>query len=407
MTRFNYTAEKNEGETYKGSIEAKDRFELYEIIRREGGHLLQLEESGGGAGFFSMEALNKRFGRISAQEKILMVRNMGAMLQAGLPLSRVLSVVERQTKNIRLRDIISQVSADVRHGLTFHDALQKHVDTFSGLMVAMVRAGEEGGDLASALITTSEQLERSNELKKKVRGAMIYPSIILIAIFIIAAVMMVTVIPTLSKTFEEMNATLPLSTRVVVGTSNFVTTHVFLSSAILAAIIGGLYTLLRLQSTKRARDYMFLKMPLIKESVREVNAAYTSRTLATLVSAGVDVLTALDICGEVVQNTYFRDVLKQARKEVTQGQPLSVTFIKNEDLYPAFVGEMMAVGEETGKTGEMLLRLAQYYEDEVDRKMKNMSTIIEPLLMLFIGAGVGFFAISMITPIYQISQHVQ
>jgi type II secretory pathway component PulF len=160
------------------------------------------------------------------------------------------------------------------------------------------------------------------------------------------------------------------------------------------------------KATKRIRDKIFLSMPLISQNVREVNAAYTARTLATLVSAGVDVLTALDIAGEVVQNTYFREVLAESKKQVTQGQPLSVTFMKREDLYPAFVGEMMAVGEETGKTGEMLLRLAKYYEEEVDRKMKNMSTIVEPLLMLLIGGGVGFFAVSMITPIYQISQHI-
>lgn len=407
MARFNYTAEKNDGEIYKGTAEAKDRFDMYEMIRREGGHLLRLEESKGGLDFLSMDGLNRRFGRIPMQEKILFARNMGSMLQAGLPLSRVLAVIERQTKNVRLRDVVAEIAQDVHHGLTLHDALQKHVEIFSGLMVAMVRAGEEGGDLASALITTSEQLERASELKKKIRGAMIYPSIILIAIFVIAGVMMVTVIPTLSKTFEEMNATLPLSTQVVVGTSNFITSHIFLSAGILVAVIAFFYVLLRMQATKRTRDYIFLNMPFIKQSVREVNAAYTSRTLATLVSAGVDVLTALDITGEVVQNTYFREVLKEAQKKVTGGEPLSVTFMKHEDLYPAFVGEMMAVGEETGKTGEMLLRLAKYYEEEVDRKMKNMSTIIEPVLMLFIGTGVGFFAVSMITPIYQISQHVQ
>lgn len=407
MARFTYTAEKNDGEVYKGSADARDRFELYETIRKEGAHLLRLEESGGGSSFFSMDELNRRFGRIPTQEKILFARNMGSMLQAGLPLSRVLAVIERQTKNLKFKAMIGEISGDVRHGLTLHDALQKHVQTFSQLMVAMVRAGEEGGDLATALMTTSDQLERSNELKKKIRGAMIYPSIILVAIFVIAAVMMVTVIPTLSKTFEEMHATLPLSTQFVVGTSNFIITHVFLSAGILMAVIAFFYTLLRLKSTKRARDFMFLNMPLIKESVREVNAAYTSRTLATLISAGVDVLTALDISSEVVQNTYFREVLKEAQKKVTQGEPLSSTFMKHEDLYPAFVGEMMAVGEETGKTGEMLMRLAKYYEEEVDRKMKNMSTIIEPILMLFIGTGVGFFAVSMITPIYQISQHVQ
>lgn len=149
-----------------------------------------------------------------------------------------------------------------------------------------------------------------------------------------------------------------------------------------------------------------MRLPLVGALVREVNAARTSRTLASLLSSGVSVLTALDITGEVLQNTYFKDVIREAAKSVERGEPLSASFARREDLYPAFVGEMMAVGEETGQTTEMLKRMAVFYEDEVDRKTKDMSTVIEPFLMVFIGAGVGFFAVSMITPIYSLSQNI-
>jgi type IV pilus assembly protein PilC len=179
-----------------------------------------------------------------------------------------------------------------------------------------------------------------------------------------------------------------------------------LAVALLLGCIGALYGGLKTAPGRRAADFVFLHIPTIGSIVREVNAARTARTLASLSTAGVDILTALGITREVVQNTYFQEVIAVAEAGVRQGQPLSVIFIKNEHLYPAFVGEMMAVGEETGQTAEMLKRLAVYYEDEVDRKTKDMSAIIEPFLMVFIGAAVGFFAVSMITPIYQISENI-
>jgi type IV pilus assembly protein PilC len=203
-----------------------------------------------------------------------------------------------------------------------------------------------------------------------------------------------------------VHAELPHSTQIIIGVSNFLVEYTLVAligGIILAALfVAGLHT----PTGKRVADAFFLKLPLIGGMVREVNAARTSRTLASLLSSGVDVLASLEITGEVVQNHYFQGVLADARRGVRQGEPLSAAFARREDLYPAFVGEMMAVGEETGATAEMLKRLAVFYEEEVDRKTKDMSTIIEPFLMVFIGCAVGFFAVSMVTPIYQISENI-
>ncbi len=405
MARFTYTAQKNDGEVYKGVAVAQDRFELYNIIRREGGHLLSLQVDKSQNTFNPMYWLGK-LTTVPEQQKILFARNLGVMLGAGLPLSRALAVIERQTKDSHLVQAISEISSDVRHGTTLHESLGKFPSIFPRLTVAMVRAGEEGGDLSSSLVVASEQMEHASDLKKKIRGAMIYPAIILFAIIGIGILMMIYVVPTLAQTFEEMGSELPFATKVILWISDFLVNNTIVAFG--GIVVGGLLitSYFRTKQGKRFKDFAFLRMPVVGEMVREVNAARTSRTLASLLSSGVGILPALEIAEDVVQNSYFKEVIAEARKSVGDGDPLSKTFTRREDLYPPFVGEMMSVGEETGQTPDMLKRMAQYYESEVDRKTKDMSTIIEPVLMLLIGGMVGFFAISMIMPIYGISQHI-
>lgn len=405
MAHFAYTAVKGDNEVYTGAAEAADRFELYQIVRREGGRIVSLSE-GAQSKFLDMKWWNSLLSRVTEYEKILLARNLGAMLGAGLPLARALSVLERQTKNQKLADIIASVASDVRRGDTLNVALKKFPNQFSSLFTSMVRAGEEGGDLSGSLAVVAEQMERMHSLKKKIRGALMYPSIIVIAIIGIGSLMMVQVVPTLAATFKEMHADLPTSTQVIIAISDFLTTHTVLGIALVVALVAGIYFGTRTERGHRFMDWAFLHIPVIGQMVREVNAARTSRTLASLLSSGVDVLTALDIVEQVIQNSYFKEVIREAVHAVGEGQQLSVTFSKHIDLYPAFVGEMMAVGEETGQTNEMMKRLAIFYEEEVDRKTKDMSTIIEPFLMLIIGGAVGFFAVSMISPIYSLSQNV-
>lgn len=405
MARFTYTAQKADGEVYNGVANAQDRFELYNIIRREGGHLLSLQLDKSDNLLSPLYWLGK-LTTVPEQQKILFTRNLGVMLSAGLPLSRALSVMERQTKDPHLVQAISEISSDVRHGSTLHDSLGKYARIFPRLTIAMVRAGEEGGDLASALVVASEQMEHASDLKKKIRGAMIYPSIILFAIIVIGILMMLYVVPTLAATFTSMGSALPLPTQLVLNFSNFLVHYTVLALGGGVFIVVLFMAFLRTKQGGRIKDYVFLQLPVIKEMVREVNAARTSRTLASLLGSGVNILPALDIAEDVVQNSFFKEVIAEAKKSVGAGDPLSKTFTRREDLYPPFVGEMMSVGEETGKTAEMLQRLATYYETEVDRKTKDMSTIIEPVLMLIIGVMVGFFAVSMIMPIYSLSAHI-
>lgn len=405
MARFTYTAEKAGGEVYKGVAQARDRFELYDIVRREGARILSVEEDSK-KGILSFQYWNAKITTVPEYEKILFARNLGAMLGAGLSLARALTVLERQTKNARLSTVVADLSSSVRRGETLHAALAQFPNVFPKLFVAMTRAGEEGGQLSQSLIIVSDQMERMYVLKKKIRGALLYPAIIVIAIVGIGVFMMINVVPTLAQTFSEMGAELPASTRLIIGVSDFLVRYTVVAISGVVLLLGGIYAFVRTPLGSRLKDFGFLHIPLIAPIVKEVNAARTSRTLASLLSAGVDVITALDIVADVVQNSYFKHVIIQAKENVGKGEPLSAAFVRAEHLYPAFVGEMMSVGEETGALTEMMKKLAIFYEDEVDRKTKDMSTIIEPFLMLAIGGAVGFFAVAMISPIYQLSENI-
>lgn len=405
MARFSYTAEKSDGEVYKGTATARDRFELYEIVRREGGRILALAEDTS-TKWWSLAFWNSKFSSVPEYEKILFARNLGAMLSAGLSLARALAVIERETKNAKLKRVISELSGAVRRGETLHSALEKFPRIFPKLFSAMVRAGEEGGEMPQALVLVSDQMERMYVLKKKIRGAMLYPCIIVLAIIGIGVFMMINVVPTLAQTFEEMGAELPASTRAIIAVSDFLVQYTILAIAFVVVFFGAIFAAMRTEIGQRVKDFLFLHIPIIGKIVREVNAARTARTLASLLSSGVDMVTSLEIVHDVVQNGYFKKVILEAKEGVQKGEPLSSAFVRAEHLYPAFVGEMISVGEETGQLTEMMKKLAIYYEDEVDRKTKDMSTIIEPFLMVAIGGAVGFFAVAMISPIYQLSENI-
>ena len=333
----------------------------------------------------------------------MFTRNLGVMIRVGLSLSRALAILERQTKNKKFKEVISNVGASIKKGSSFHDALAKFPKVFPPLFVSMVKAGEESGGLAEALAVVGKQMEKANTLKKKVKGALIYPSIIVFAMIIIGIVMLLYVVPTLTKTFNELNVELPKSTQFVITISDFLSNNTLV--ALLLIIILGVGAVIAFKSKRGRRifEYIILHIPVVSNLVKETNSARTARTLSSLLASGVEVVSAISITGEVVQNSYYKEVLKRSEKDIQKGLPFSKAFIDNEKLYPILVGEMIAVGEETGQLSGMLHQVAEFYESEVDQKTKNMSTIVEPFLMILIGVVVGFFAISMVSPIYSIS----
>ncbi len=398
MPKFKFTAVRQGGEKYEEEMEAADKFALYAAIRKEGGTVVHIEEVRGG-GKKSLSDLSI-FSGVKMTDKVQFAKNLGVMIDAGLPMVRAISVIERQTRSAPFKKTLLDLNARIGRGETLSSAMEGHPKVFNRLFISMTRAGEESGSLTSALKTVGSQLEKAHLLTKKIRGAMIYPAIILCIMIVITFLMLIFVVPTLSSTFKELNVELPLMTRIVIGLSDFLKNNILISIAIIGVIVAAFMWWKKTPRGKRIIDAFILRIPVIKNIVKETNSARTARTLTSLLSAGVDILVAIKISGDVVQNVYYKDVLKKAELVVEKGKPISSVFSEEERLYPTFVGEMASIGEETGRLSEMFENVAVYYENEVDQKTKDLSTIIEPFLMIFIGVAVGFFAMAMLSPMY-------
>ncbi|MEX0931517.1 MAG: type II secretion system F family protein [Candidatus Paceibacterota bacterium] len=404
--QFHYKAIKKNGEPYEGTLDAEDKFALARQLRSQGEMLVSASSGKKKMSKNSFKEWAEKIGTVSMDEKINFARNLSAMLTAGLSLGRALSVLERQAHNPRFKKVLRDVQDSVNEGKAFNEALIQYPKVFSPLFIAMVRAGEESGGLSDALGVVAIQMHRAHTLKKKIRGAMTYPAIIVCVMVVIAILMLIFIVPTLTETFREVDVELPATTQLVIFISDLFKDHLILMVVGMLAFVGGMIGLYKKPKTRRGFEFVFLHFPLIGTLVRETNAARTARTLSSLLSSGVDVVQAMSITKDVVQNSYFKDVLGQAEEAIPKGVTMSSVFIEHEELFPVLVGEMMSVGEETGKLSEMLTNLASFYEEEVDRKTKDMSTIIEPFLMVFIGAAVGFFALAMISPIYSLTDAI-
>lgn len=406
MAKFTYTGEDSKGAKVERTVEASDRYAVYEIARQEGHVVSTVSEKNTRSvvgSLFNVKRLEVMISRVKEDELVMITRNLGSMLVAGLPLSRALSVIERQTKNPRLKEVMADVRERINKGSQFYEALAEHPKEFNDLYIAMVRAGEESGGLSEALQVLSVQMERSSTLKKKIKGAMIYPAIVITIMIIIGILMMIFVMPSITGTFEDLEVDLPATTQLLIAISNFLNNHTILFLSGLAGFVVGAVYFFRTAVGRRFSSWTFPKLPIIGNMVKEVNAARTARTLSSLLSSGVDVIRSLNITEEVVQNVYYKAIIVSAAKAIEKGQPLSDSFTDRTDLYPVLFGEMLLVGEETGDISKMLKELAVFYENEVEQKTKDLSTIIEPILMVLIGGSVGFFALAMISPIYSIS----
>lgn len=399
MSIFIYKAKKISGEEVESRREAVDRFDLARQLRKEGYFLVSHKKErvkGAGLRLFSL------LGRVPLQEKMVFARNLAVMAGAGVSLIRALDILSRQTENKRFSSILTSLGAEIRKGRTLTQAMEDHPKVFSPLFRSMVKSGEASGKLEEALTLVGQQLERDYDLRRKVRGAFIYPAVILVAMVMIGIIMLIYVVPTLLITFEELEVDLPPTTAFIVFVSSFFLNHGILASLLTTFFIGALWYLGSQESGKKIIGNLFLRFPVISGIIKKMNSARTSRTLSSLISSGVDIIEALDVTRDVIQNRRFKKVLEEAKEEIQKGNPISAVFIRHSNLYPLLVGEMIAVGEETGKLSEMLLRLATFYESEVADETKALSTIIEPVLMIVIGIVVGFFAISMIQPLYSV-----
>ncbi len=403
MPTFHYKIQETTGKYEEGEVVAENKYTLANQMKSEGKTVIVINE-----------VTKKKWGtieftfltRIKLQDKILFTKNLSAMIDAGMPLSRALDILMRQTKNAKFKKILQTIHEEITKGNSLSEALEKFPKIFSPLMISMVRVGEESGNLSESLRVVGVQLSNSYTLRKKVKGAMMYPAIVMAAMFIIGILMFMYVVPTLTATFKDLDTELPKSTQLVIFISDTLAAYPLLVFGLIFGLIIAISMASKTRKGKRFLDIIILRVPVLSKIVKDYNVALTARTLASLLSSGVGVVESLNITQDVLQNSKYKKVLASAVTDVQKGVPLSSSFIENETLYEPLVGGMLEVGEETGQLSKMLGEMAEFYENEVSQATKDLSTIIEPVLMVFIGSAVGFFAVSMITPMYSVMENV-
>ena len=398
VPRFFYTAQSPTGESKSGVMEAKDTHQLARVLRQEGLVLIkaELEEKAKKKKF---EISLPSFG-VSLTEKIFFTRNLRVMISAGLPLPRALETLANQAKTPKFKTALLNIRDEIVRGKSFSDSLKKYPDIFPELFQSMVRVGEESGTLEDVLKTLSSQMEREYELKSKIKGAMIYPAVIILAMLGIGILMLVMVVPKLAETFKELNIELPMTTRLVIGLANFLVEKWYLAIIILFLFLFLFWRAMKTKAGKKIIDTLVLKIPIISAIVRKTNSASTARTLSSLITAGVPIVRSLEITSGTLGNIYYKSAIAEVAEKVRKGEKIAQALEPYENIYPPIVIQMVAVGEETGETSNVLNQLAEFYEEEVANATKNLTAVIEPVLMILIGAAVGFFAISMIQPMY-------
>ncbi len=403
MSLFSYKAKDLDGNFKSGEIDAKNKDELERKLKNLGLSVIFSKEEKGKKSTIEISKILKR---VSVIDKMLFTRHLGVMLKAGLPFSRSISVLSEQTSNAYFIEILQSIQEDIQKGSSLADSLGKHPKVFDNLFVSMIRIGEIGGNLEEVLDILYIQLKKEHELSSRIKGAMMYPSVILFAMVVIGTLMMMFVVPSLLDIFRDMEVELPLSTQIIVFISDSLQNHgifIFLGVIILA---GSFLKCIKTPKGKKSFDYFLLHLPTIKGIISKVNMARFSRTLSSMIASGIPIVEALKIISDTLGNTYYKESVKDTCQYVQKGIELSEVIGRYDKLYHPLMVHMIEVGEETGTLEETLKQVAEFYEDEIEQITANMSSIIEPILMLVIGGAVGLFAVSMIQPMYGIMEHM-
>ena len=405
MPNFIYQAKSTkDGSIETGLVEAASESELAHQLAQKNLILISAQVSSKKKKLFPN--LNFILNHIPLIEKLLFCRNLSIMIRTGIPLVKALESLRQQTKNKYFAQAINQISQQVQQGKSFSDALSQYPKIFDNLFVAMIKAGEASGRLEEILQTLSKQLERKQKLISRVRGALIYPAVIISLMIVIAIIMMIFVIPKLVSIFKEMHVQLPLVTRLIIQTSNLFVYYWWAIGLLIIVLIIIHFFISKTTLYRLITNKIILHLPIIGSIVKKLNCALIGQTLESLIRSGVPLLKSLEITSNTIGNMYFRQSIIEAKEKVKKGETLSSALINYPNLYPIMTIQMIEVGENTGRTADMLEQIAKFYEGEVNNLTKNLSSIIEPVLLVIIGTAVAIFAISIIQPIYSLVNQI-
>jgi len=397
MPTYTYTARAVNGELKTSTIDAPSREEVVAQLRRQRMSVVKVDEQAKKV---------KTRGSIKMRDIVIFTRQFSTMINAGLPLVQALDILAKQTENKVLSEVTRAVVFDVESGHTVADALAKHPNAFSDLYVNMVAAGEAGGILDTILMRLATFMEKNDALVRKVKGAMIYPGVIMSVAFIAICVLLIFVIPVFESMFGSVGLALPLPTRIVIGMSRFLKGYWWL----LGGTVGGGFMLLkRYYATSDGKlniDKLMLKMPVLGDVLRKSAVSRFTRTLGTLISSGVSILDGLEITAKTAGNRVIQDAIMQSRASIAGGDTIAAPLQKSA-VFPPMVISMIAVGEQTGGLDEMLSKIADFYDEEVDAAVSGLLSLLEPIMIVFLGIVVGGMVVAMYLPIFDMINAVQ
>ena len=403
MADFAYKAVNSKGQTVSGVITAVSRTVAVTELRNQGNHPISVHEA-------RAKALGKSFGqkKVKLRDLVIFTRELSTMISAGVSLPRCMATLSSQFDNKTFREIIEDINHDVEGGAPLADAMAKHPHVFSDVYVNMIRAGEAAGILDEILKRLATQVEKDASIRKKIRSAMAYPVVILTVTIIAFFGIMLFIIPKISKIFKDLggpNAQLPVYTRAMLSASNFMIHNIIF---IVIAIVATIFAFRRYIHSEKGRykwHGLLLRLPVIGTILTKIAVARFSRTFSSLMGAGVSVLDALEVTGRAVGNKVIQKELEEIAAAVKNGQPLGKQLLSAK-FFPAIVGQMMSVGEETGKIDEVLIKVADFYEEEVDAVIDGLASIIEPFMIIILGGLVGLIAASVMGPIASLTKNI-
>jgi type IV pilus assembly protein PilC len=400
MPNFDYLGKEKDGQVISGTIEGADKEEAINLLSAKGLTPIKITEKKKGIGNISFG------GRVKQKEKIILTRQIATLINAGIPIAQSFSIIERQIGNPYLKEIVSGIGKDLQGGSSLAESLRKYPKVFSEIFSNMIAAGEASGNLDETLERLANQMEKDAATIGKVKGALIYPSTILTAAIGAIIFLMIKVVPQIAGIFSESGEQLPFNTRLLLGISNV------LRDYIIFLLIGGAgvlvltnKVLLKRENTRMAMNKFLLKVPLVKDIIIKLNIARFSRTLSSLLKSGIPVIEAIDIVSGSLSSPVFKKDLELAKGSIKNGQRISDS-LKQCDSFPLMVTEMISVGEETGSIEEILEKLADFHEKELESLVANLSSVLEPLIMVLLGGAIGFIVMSILQPIYQMSEMI-
>ncbi|MGD0281566.1 MAG: type II secretion system F family protein [Dissulfurispiraceae bacterium] len=398
-TTFKWAGRTRTGAVKSGEMAAGSKDELVLLLKKQGITPTTISEKKAGIKLFGPKKQ-----KITEKDLVVFTRQFSTMFTAGIPIVQGLDILSKQMENKSMGEVVGQIKSDVETGTTLADALKKHKTLFDDLYVNLVAAGEAGGVLDGVLLRLAGYIEKSMKLKKKVKGAMIYPIIVMTIAGLVIAIIMIFVIPIFAKIFGDMGAKLPAPTRSVIWLSHF------LAGIGGASIVGGIFGFItgikqfrKTDAGKIKTDRIMLKMPIFGDLLRKVAVARFTRTMGTLLNSGVPILDALEICAKSSGNKVVEEVIMGVKSEVASGKGVAEPLSKSP-VFPPMVCQMISVGEATGALDQMLIKIADFYDDEVDNSVNNLTTMLEPMLMVFLGTTIGYIVVALYLPIFKMGE---